>query len=441
MDRELFNAKKKMSKMDNPNDASWAQDVSFSTLEKKITDSKKATEFALRPLSDNGSFRSGKSRTKTKEKAGKEAQAQAFDYSSIKKGRRAFLIFLAVWCTILITGIAIFLIRFNAFLTDYEAVYQASLPFHTMDDIMAAFNSRDAAKIYGLISEKPEITNFESEENVENYISKLIGEKELAYTEAKESSDKNPVYYVTADNYIVATVYLKMSDGKRDHDLPIYETDKIEVYTEPEWNVKIKAADNCKIYVNDVELSKDYVYRTEESEEKHFADFTTLPSTKYYEVDNLYEQPSVRAVNSFGLEVEPELNSSTGVYEVPFLVDKDTENEMIEFAKHAVDVYTKVVCRELGDNSLDAVFTKDNLIVKEIKSNRSSLAYFPRHTTPEVEDKILEFIPYSEDAFFCDIEHTQHMLIYGVRPQDYVTNARFYYYKENGSWKVCALVY
>ena len=33
------------------------------------------------------------------------------------------------------------------------------------------------------------------------------------------------------------------------------------------------------------------------------------------------------------------------------------------------------------------------------------------------------------------------MLIYGVRPKDVVTDAKFYYYKEDGKWKVCAVVF
>nr|MCR5848721.1 hypothetical protein [Lachnospiraceae bacterium] len=78
---------------------------------------------------------------------------------------------------------------------------------------------------------------------------------------------------------------------------------------------------------------------------------------------------------------------------------------------------------------------------KEIKQNRGMLSYFPNHRTTDVEDKIVEFIPYTEDAFYCEIEHTQHMLVRGVNPKDVVTDAKFYYFKENGAWKICAVVF
>ena len=49
MNRDLFNEKKKLSNVDNP-DTSWAEDVSFKSLEKKIKESKKASEKAFLSL-------------------------------------------------------------------------------------------------------------------------------------------------------------------------------------------------------------------------------------------------------------------------------------------------------------------------------------------------------------------------------------------------------
>ena len=57
MNRDLFNKKKRMSEMNDNTDPDWAEDVSFSSLEKKIKDSKKATLFALRPLDEKESKR------------------------------------------------------------------------------------------------------------------------------------------------------------------------------------------------------------------------------------------------------------------------------------------------------------------------------------------------------------------------------------------------
>ena len=456
MNRDLFNKKKRMSEMNDNTDPDWAEDVSFSSLEKKIKDSKKATMFALRPLDEketkrkksrsfkeseiNSVKQSNKSDSNT---SGKKETANADKKFEIKlkKSRKRFLIFMISWSASLIIIISILLFGFYRFLKDYEKVYNESLPCHVMDDFMKDFTPLDVKSLYGELSEKPVISEFETEENVKNYYTKLIDEKNISYTEDRDFTDKNPVYLLTADNYVFGKVSMSQKEEKRAYDLPIYQIDDFEMYSEPEWNVTVQAYDNCKVFVNDVKVSPEYVSRIDLNPETHFEEFTTLPLKKYYKITGLYEQPEIKVINAFGEEISPKVNNTTGVYETPIIAPKEIEDEMIEFAKEAVSVYAQVVCREVNDSALDKIFTKNNMIVKEIKSNSGNLKYFPNHVTQEVEDEIIEFIPYSEEAFYCEIKHTQHMLIYGVRPRDVETDARFYYYKEDGSWKVCAMTF
>ena len=213
------------------------------------------------------------------------------------------------------------------------------------------------------------------------------------------------------------------------------------MYSDAEFSVNIQAYTDCEVYVNDIKVSPEYVTRLDLNKEKHFEGFTELPLKKYYQITGFFEKPTIKVVNGYGQTISPTLNNNTGVYETPISAPKEVEEEMKAFATEAVHTYAQVVCREINDSALDKIFTKNNMIVSEIKSNSGNLKYFPNHTTESVEDKIIEFIPYSNDAFYCEIEHTQHMLIYGVRPRDVVTDARFYYYKENGEWKVCAMVF
>lgn len=455
MNRELFNEKKRMSQMNSEdNDPNWAKDVTFTILEQKIVENHKASEYAFRPLDEKKHFSfnsssvalKGKNTTAkdvvVKKKTGvKDKDVSVDNTDAIRKHRRIFYISLAAWSLLLIIVSAVFLYKFYYYLADYERVYNASLPYHTMESFMNIFDSDSMDSIYEALSEKPEISSFENEENVKNYMHKLLEGKEMSYAETSESTDKIPVYHVMADEYIVGKVTLYQDEAKLSHDLPIYHVDTFEMYFEPEWSTDVQAYDGCSVYVNDQKVSPEYEYRVDIPTEKHFDDFTTLPLTKYYKVLNLYEQPSVMVVNSYGQEITPVLNTSTGVYETPLTVPEEVEEEMIGFAKEAVNTYARVVCRELNDSALDGIFTKNNLIAKEIKQNRGMLSYFPNHRTTDVEDKIVEFIPYTEDAFYCEIEHTQHMLVRGVNPKDVVTDAKFYYFKENGAWKICAVVF
>ncbi|MBR6382651.1 MAG: hypothetical protein IKS56_01585 [Lachnospiraceae bacterium] len=443
MNRDMFNEKKKLSNMDTP-DASWAEDVSFKSLEKKIKDSKKASEKAFLSLDGKEEKEIRKRREKKqaeKREAAREAVKEAEAPVKAKKSKKGFIIFIAVWAAVLLTVIGVLLYRFYFFLGDYEKVYQASLPYHVMDDFFEMFDPLDYDSIYAAVSDKPEINEFETGKNVENYYSKLLEGKEIAYVEATESTDKNPVYHITADNYIVGQVNLIQTDEKRKYDLPVYRVESFDMYSDAEFSVNIQAYTDCEVYVNDKKVSPEYVTRLDLNKEKHFEGFTELPLKKYYQISGFFEKPSVKVVNGYGQEIIPEINNNTGVYETPISAPKEVEEEMKAFATEAVHTYAQVVCREINDSALDKIFTKNNMIVSEIKSNSGNLKYFPNHTTESVEDKIIEFIPYSNDAFYCEIEHTQHMLIYGVRPRDVVTDARFYYYKENGEWKVCAMVF
>lgn len=453
MNRDIFNEKRKMSSQDN-NDTTWAEDVSFKSLEKKIKESRKASEMAFRSLDGKeekaARKKAEKVRARKKEAAQNavkpsiekqnDAQAKA-DRISLKKSRIRFLIFLAVWILVLVGAISVFLYKFHGFLEDYEKVYQASLPYHVMDDFCTVFSPLDTDTIYAYLSDKPDINEFESKENVENYFNRLLEDREISYVEAAESTDKNPVYHITADNYIVGQVSLITAEEKRSYDLPIYRVDSFEMYSDAQFSVNIQAFTDCEVYVNDIKVSPEYVTRLDLNKEKHFEEFTELPLKKYYKITGFYEMPSVKVINGFGVEIIPELNNTSGIYETPIKAPKEVEEEMLAFAKEAVYTYAQVVCREVNDSALDAIFTKNNMIVSEIKSNSGNLKYFPNHKTESTEDTIIEFIPYSKDAFYCEIEHTQHMLIYGVRPRDVVTDARFYFFKENGAWKVCAMVF
>jgi len=443
MNRDMFNEKKKLSNIDNP-DTSWAEDVSFKSLEKKIKESKKASEKAFLSL-DGKEEKELKKRIEKKlsekRETVKESRNEAKLNAKVKKSKKRFAVFIAVWSLLLLTLVGVSLYRFYFFLEDYEKVYQASLPYHVMDDLFEMFYPLDFDTIYKSVSDKPLTNEFETDENVENYYSKLLEGKEIAYTEASESTDKNPVYHITADNYIVGQVTLIQTEEKRKYDLPVYRVENFDMYSDAEFSVNIQAYTDCEVYVNDIKVSPEYVTRLDLNKEKHFEGFTELPLKKYFKISGFFEKPSVKVINGYGQEIIPTLNNNTGIYETPITAPKDVEEEMKAFAADAVHTYAKVVCRELNDSELDRIFTKNNMIVSEIKSNSGNLKYFPNHTTESVEDKIIEFIPYSSEAFYCEIEHTQHMLIYGVRPRDVVTDARFYYTKENGEWKVCAMVF
>ena len=120
-----------------------------------------------------------------------------------------FLIFLVCWL-VLVTGfIAWFLLRFNDFAAKYEEQYQASLPYHTAEAVTAHFNAHDVDYIWENMAQKPEVTVFEDETTVKEYVTSLISDKTFVCAEADSSTDSDPEFYVkTSDGLVVAKIIL-----------------------------------------------------------------------------------------------------------------------------------------------------------------------------------------------------------------------------------------
>lgn len=421
-------------------DSEWAKDVPFTNLDKEIREKKEASMDAFKSLEESAKIGSSVNAEDSLENT--DVQKDKKRQKSVpKKGRKTFTVCLLVYLAVLSGTIAFLLYRFYVFLEDYENVYNESLPYHEMDDFMETFYANDYASVKDNITNQPEISEFESDENVINYISVLMANKEAEYFEASDSTERNPKYSITADGYIVGDVTFKESEAKRKYDLPIYELSDFEFYTDPSYCAFIKIPDNCTVFINDVKVNSDYIIRTDsnDSENEYFKGFDTVPLTEYYMVDNLYEKPQIKVTNSFGMEFEPTLNTETGIYEADYVAPKEVEDEMLEFAKKSVDTYAKVMSRELNSGALDSIFIKGHPFVKAIKSNESQFEWFPNHSTQGTDDTIREFIPYTENAFYVEIEHVQHTLKYGVVPTDIPLLAEIYYVKEDGDWKISTI--
>lgn len=421
-------------------DTEWAKDVPFNTLEQEIKEKKDAANDAFKSLEESVKANDSEV-TLLEEDSVQKDDVSKKKPSKKKKSKRRFIICLSLYLAVLSAIIAVLLYKFYYFLEDYEKVYNESLPYHDMDEFMEIFDTTDYASIESSISEEPTISEFESDENVINYISVLLSDKEMDYFEASDSTDRTPKYSVTANEYIVGNVTFKQTDEKLKYDLPIYEVSEFEFYTDPSYCAYIKIPDNCTAYINDVKVSPEYIIRidTNSEEDEYLKGFATVPLTKYYMVDDLYEKPEIKIKNSFGMEFEPTLNTETGIYEADLVAPKEIEDEMIEFAKKSVDTYAKVMSRELYAGALDSLFIKGHPFVQAIKSNESQFEWFPNHSTQGTDDTIREFIPYTENAFYVEIEHVQHTLKYGVVPTDIPLLAQIYYVKEDGNWKISTI--
>ncbi|MBO6299408.1 MAG: hypothetical protein J6N53_11260 [Lachnospiraceae bacterium] len=361
-----------------------------------------------------------------------------------KKGSRAFLIFMIVWLTALSLTIAVLLKRFYSFLEKYEATYQASRPVHEMEKLFDSyFEPRDMDSIYNMLSVKPALSAFETEEDVKQYMYSLIEDKTLSYKPTENYNEELPEYYIEADDYIIGkALFRKDPTTSLDYEFPVWYLSEMEFYTQPMEQFRITVPENYTVRVNGVVLDDTYLSSTTEiSVEKEFFEpyVTSIVDFKDYEGDGLYRKPEVSILNASGNPAENiYADTENNIYSAEYEPDPADREGMEEFAIHAVSAYANYISQDLSDAELAKYFTPDNIFLYYAKNN-SSRTFYTRHSSVTIENaEIRDFQAYSEDAYYCEVYLEQWMkLSYGgSEPEVVPTDCRIYVVKYNGEWKV-----
>lgn len=364
--------------------------------------------------------------------------------AAAKKKTHYFRTFLIIWLGLLAIAIAFALGYFYDFLDSYEIAYQASLPYHMMDNVMQPFYDMDMETVYKMQTDLPVITEFETEENVKLYMADLLEDKALSYEQTSSYTDDFPEYQILADGYVVATVSLRKSQTDHlDYDFPVWYVSSFTFYTQPLEHFYIEVPENYKVYINGIELDQDYfVSRTSPTENTFVEPYQTLPDIKTYQGEGLYITPTVTAVNSFGTEYIVLPEETTGHYIIPYPSDCPDAEAMKAYAVEAVTMYANYVSNDTTDNALDPYFPPDSTLLPLIKAN-TSRRYYASHQTPEIQNvEIREFIAYHEDAYYCEVYLEQNMKLSSRRDPEIVpTDGHFYFVRIDGEWKISDIAY
>lgn len=372
------------------------------------------------------------------------------DPTLIKKEKKKlkiklFRVFLIIWLGLLSISIGIGLNYFYNFAEDYERVYQESRPYHLMDEVMTVFHSHNIDEIYQMMDFGPAIGEFETDQNVENYIAKLLEDAQFDYVPTANYLDDLPEYYVTANDYIVATVALRKNPNEYlDYGFPTWYLSSFDFYTEAQHSCKIMAPNNCKVYINGIHVPDDYLYQRaiKIDDQKYFGDYIKLPGYQKYECTDMYEQPIITATNSFGEPLPISFNEKTGMYEFDFGEPSEKQmKEMQNFAINLASTYANYVSHDVSFDELEAYFVPECYILDMIKTGVAS-NYFSTHTTPIIADEtIVQFTAYSPDAFVCEVSLNQYMKAY-ARDEVVNTDLTFYIIRdEEGDYKCCNIQY
>jgi len=364
--------------------------------------------------------------------------------SEMKPVRKShpFLVFCVIWFFFLILAAVLFLGKFHQYLISYEAEYQASLPEHAADDAVEIISSGNMLAVHYMQTEKPEISEFETEENLCNYMASLVEGKTIAWAKTDEYTEEAPDYYITADEYIVARLTLEKSKTEeRPYKLPCWDTSLFEFYTEAQHSVRVSCPTSMKVTINGHEIDNKYCYKNDPSKGgEYFGDEIELPHVRTYLVKDLYEKATVEAFLPDNTKIKPEYNSTRGMYVVPFTVSEEVKTEMLDFMQKAATTYIHYVANDASQAQAAAYFKSGTNYLQMVEYG-TSRQYYPWHRIQSEECEVVEFCPYDDDHFYCQMDIHQVLLLYGTTETPVDTECRYYCVRTADGFKVCGLEY
>ena len=261
-----------------------------------------------------------------------------------------FLVFLICWLVVVTGFIAWFLIRFNDFAGNYEAQYQSSLPYHTAEQITEHFNDTDVDYILTNMSEKPQVTEFEDETVVRDYVESLIEGKSFIYSETENSREDAPEYYIKTDDGLIVARAVLAED--KSVDLPYgfksWQENTLDFYTAATYGFNVTAPETYKVFVNGVELTENNsACELKESELNQYVDpYAVIPGTVSYSGKGLYKKPVVTAEDYLGNKCECVYDENTDTYSVGFIKEFDGYDELSELAISFASTFANYISQD-----------------------------------------------------------------------------------------------
>lgn len=248
--------------------------------------------------------------------------------------------------------------------------------------------------------------------------------------------------------YSVTTAYevLKITDlygNSMDY------TGKENIYT---YAYEFSVPDNYTVLLNGNELSDYIVAQTDKKEYQYCEEYTAMPKQNHYQLNNSMAELTFEVYDNLGQKVEYvmqngkfAIDTQAGLSEVP----AEVANE-VDFMKIA-KTWSYFMTRDLdgknyGFNTIKQYLVKDSYLynVAYKWATGIDITLTSAHHTEDnyfENEKMTNFIKYSDNMFSCDISFVKYMYLYKKKIWvDDPTNSRFYFLKqgtgEDANWVI-----
>lgn len=353
----------------------------------------------------------------------------------MKKNRflKSILIYSAVLFVLIVGG----LIWFWNFIKAYEA----AMPYNFMEKEFKSFNKDTVSEKFDY--DKADVNkNFVSRETIVSYIEGLLSD-DVEYLEAKENTDKNPVYEIKSGKKIVAKVYFE----ENGEDAFGFKKWKVKNYdfsmALPETHsVEIKALADTTVVLDGITLTEEYIVEKDIPAENYekIKQYATAPTYVKYKVDNVLGEHEVKATDVNGYELTYAMNEN--VYEFGWANNQALQTEVQPYVEEVNELYAKFFAN--NGWSLYKYVLKDSYMEENL--DLSTTYFYPSEYVSGmsmISREFSEFRKYGEDCYSCRVKYVFEVYFSGYYTDKEVTenDMTMIFVKSEAQWLLADFVY
>ncbi|MBE6606866.1 MAG: hypothetical protein E7635_07535 [Ruminococcaceae bacterium] len=337
-----------------------------------------------------------------------------------------FLIIFAIATVILMSAL-------SSYLEEYEK-YQPSTIANEVKDYFSAKNSAQLSLI-------PAEGETVLAPVFPQYIKRIVNEENL-FCYKSSSSDQTLIYDYISNNKKIASLLLSKTNEKSKRGFDIYEIDHIKWY--PVFKYTITAPDDCKIFINDIEINADNATIEVISKNDVYEDFDGyVTSLVRYNIDNLNYITNVRAEFDSKTVFEIVNDGDDLDFEVNYTVNKIMPEEMkaeIEARTHkAVEAYVYyTTLHSIPVSTVLPYIHPKAALYKNVQ--RFDNTWSNSKTSDEfLKFEISDFKYYTDTKASCRADVIYQIIKYYNTKREFDFNFDIYLAKENGQWYVTSM--
>lgn len=363
-----------------------------------------------------------------------------------------------IFCCVIV-GITI---AFLMYVWNSIALYEEANPEYVVENTLTDFSNGKGMELI-LFPEIPK-SRFSDANVVKEQYEDTLKTAPLTYRFAKEdfTTGEKEYYLYAADEMVGKLTLTSVSQEKRLGFLQINRMQAVSL--EPvldiaTWNYEIQMYSNQKLYINDIEVSSDYLEGEEEEVEqfRYLYEYQDFPYLVTYRIDQLYEKPQIQIVDQNGAQIPFEENgnliTASSCVQTMDTVPQERLDE-IDIMQAAL-TWSFFTTRDLtgpsnGLNTVRQYFIRDSYLWKKLGeyANGIDITLVSDHQTSQnvIDEKsITEYQSYGDDSFSCRVHFLKHMWLTKTgKEQLDETDSYFYFVRiddtedgiDNPTWKI-----